>query len=99
MLRKFCAGGCYAHKLKKQLHCHGIDRCLVWLDLRHAVAAISIEGQVQGGGAPIANSTVTLWSASANAPSQLSQVKTDTNGQFQISVDQSMSDRRTTAAG
>jgi hypothetical protein len=54
-----------------------------------ATAAVSIEGQVQSGGAPIANSTLTLWSASANAPSQLSQVKTDTNGRFQISVDQS----------
>jgi hypothetical protein len=56
-----------------------------------AGAAISIEGQVQGGGAPIANSTVTLWSASANAPSQLSQVKTDAGGRFQISIDQSPS--------
>ena len=54
-----------------------------------AAAAISIEGQVQGGGAPIANSTVTLWSASASAPSQLAQVKTDADGRFQISIDQS----------
>jgi hypothetical protein len=54
-----------------------------------AAAAISIEGQVQGSGAPISNSTVTLWSASANAPSQLAQVETDADGQFQISVDQS----------
>jgi hypothetical protein len=56
-----------------------------------AAAATRIEGQVQGGGAPIANSTVTLWSASANAPSQLAQVKTDTNGRFQISAEQSPS--------
>ena len=54
-----------------------------------AVAAVHIEGQVQGGGGPIANSTVTLWAASANAPSQLAQVKTDANGQFEISVEQS----------
>src|SRR5262245_53861473 len=54
-----------------------------------ASAAIRIEGHVQGGGAPIANSTVTLWSASASAPSQLAQVKTDEDGRFQISVDQS----------
>jgi hypothetical protein len=54
-----------------------------------AAAATRIEGQVQGGGAPIANSTVTLWSASASAPSQLAQVKTDADGRFQISVDQS----------
>ena len=56
-----------------------------------AVAAVRIEGQVQGGGGPIANSTVTLWSASANAPSQLGQVKTDSNGHFEISVEQSPS--------
>ena len=45
-----------------------------------AAAAIRIEGQVQGGGGPIANSTVTLWGAGANAPSQLGQVQTDPNG-------------------
>src|SRR5262245_62334578 len=54
-----------------------------------AAAAIRIEGQVQGGGGPIANSTVTLWGASANAPSQLAQVQTDPNGGFEISVEQS----------
>src|SRR5262249_16265800 len=54
-----------------------------------AAAAIRIEGQVQGGGGPIANSTVTLWSAGANAPSQLAQVQTDPNGGFEISVEQS----------
>ena len=54
-----------------------------------AAAAAHIEGQVQGGGGPIAKSTVTLWAASANAPSQLVQVKTDANGQFEISVEQS----------
>ena len=56
-----------------------------------AAAAVQIEGQVQGGGGPIANSTVTLWSASVSAPSQLAQVKTDDNGQFKISVEQSPS--------
>ena len=55
-----------------------------------AVAAVHIEGQGQGGGGPIAKSTVTLWAASANAPSQLAQVKTDANGQFEISVEQSL---------
>ena len=38
-----------------------------------AAAAVRIEGQVQGGGGPIAKSTVTLWAASARAPTQLSQ--------------------------
>jgi hypothetical protein len=54
-----------------------------------AAAAIHIEGQVQGARAPIANSTVTLWMASISAPSQLAQGKTDANGRFEISVDQS----------
>src|SRR5262249_23757641 len=54
-----------------------------------AAAAIRIEGQVQGGGAPNANSTVTLWGAGANEPSQLAQVQTDPNGGFEISVEQS----------
>ena len=57
-----------------------------------AAAAVHIEGQVQGGGGPIAKSTVTLWAASANGPSQLAQVKTNANGQFEISVEQSPSD-------
>jgi hypothetical protein len=51
-----------------------------------AAAAIRIEGQVQGGGGPIAKSTVTLWAASPNAPSQLAQVRSDANGMFEISV-------------
>jgi hypothetical protein len=49
-----------------------------------AAAADQIKGQVQGGGGPIANSTVTLWAASANAPSQLAQVATDPDGWFEI---------------
>src|SRR5262245_27395881 len=54
-----------------------------------AAAAIRIEGKVKGGGGPIANSTVTLWGAGANAPSQLAQVQTNPNGGFEISVEQS----------
>ncbi|MGC2462937.1 MAG: hypothetical protein WA446_18505 [Steroidobacteraceae bacterium] len=57
-----------------------------------AAAAVHIEGQVQGGGGPIANSTVTLWAASANAPSQLAQVKTDANGGFEITAERSSGD-------
>src|SRR5262249_38654056 len=49
-----------------------------------AEAAVRIEGQVQGGGAPIANSNVTLWEASAGAPKQLVQTKTDRNGRFEV---------------
>jgi hypothetical protein len=35
--------------------------------------AAEIEGQVLGGGAPIARSTVTLWSAGTDVPRQLGQ--------------------------
>ena len=49
-----------------------------------AFAADSIKGQVLGGGAPIAQSTVTLWAASAGAPKQLAQTRTDNDGRFEV---------------
>ena len=49
-----------------------------------ASAAESIKGQVIGGGAPIARSTVTLWEASAGSPKQLAQTKTRDDGQFEV---------------
>jgi hypothetical protein len=49
-----------------------------------AFAADSIRGQVLGGGAPIANSTVTLWEAGADAPKQLAQTKTNDDGRFEV---------------
>jgi hypothetical protein len=47
-----------------------------------ASAADAIEGQVLGGGQPVANSTVTLWAAGSGAPRQLAQARTDANGHF-----------------
>src|SRR5208283_64392 len=49
-----------------------------------ANAAENIYGQVLGAGAPIANSTVTLWAASASAPKQLAQTRTGADGRFAI---------------
>ena len=49
-----------------------------------ASAADSIKGQVLGGGAPIVNSTVTLWAASADAPKQLAQTKSGNDGMFEV---------------
>src|SRR4030095_14948313 len=49
-----------------------------------AAAASPIRGQVLGGGAPIANSTVTLWAASAGAPLQLGQTRTGADGRFAL---------------
>src|SRR5208337_1568216 len=52
-----------------------------------ACAADSIEGQVLGAGAPIAKSTVTLWSASADAPKQLAETQTGDDGRFTLSAE------------
>ena len=49
-----------------------------------AAADVRIEGQVEAGGAPLANSTVTLWAASADEPRQLAQVKSGSDGRFQL---------------
>jgi hypothetical protein len=49
-------------------------------------ATENINGQVQGAGAPIANSTVTLWAASAGAPKQLAQTRTGAEGHSAISA-------------
>jgi hypothetical protein len=57
-----------------------------------ASAADSIKGQVLGGDAPIANSTVTLWAEGADAPMQLAQTKTGEDGRFEVHVSGSQDD-------
>ena len=47
-------------------------------------ASDSIKGQVMGGGAPIAKSTVTLWEASADAPKRIAQTRTSDDGRFEV---------------
>src|ERR1039458_8064036 len=47
-------------------------------------SAADIKGQVMGGGAPIAQSTVMLMQSSAGEPKQLAQTKTDSNGNFAV---------------
>src|SRR6516225_9278408 len=47
-------------------------------------AAVRIEGQVQAGGGPLANSTVTLWGASSGEPRQLAQTRTSSDGRFAV---------------
>src|SRR5208283_3682807 len=49
-----------------------------------ALAADNLKGQVILGGAPVAKSTVTLWEASAGAPKQLGQAKTNADGRFEV---------------
>ena len=45
---------------------------------------VRIEGQVQAGGGPLANSTVTLWAASAGEPRQIAQARTNNDGRFEL---------------
>jgi hypothetical protein len=49
-----------------------------------ALAADHLSGRVLGGGAPIANSTVTLWEASSSESNKLAEAKTNEQGQFEI---------------
>src|SRR5215469_9727971 len=49
-----------------------------------ALAQQNIKGQVLGGGAPIAKSTVTLWEASTDAPKKLAETKTNDEGRFDL---------------
>src|SRR5208282_3834140 len=49
-----------------------------------ALATDHLSGRVLGGGAPVANSTVTLWEASSNAPKKLAETKTNGQGQFEL---------------
>ena len=53
---------------------------------KQALADENFKGHVLGGGAPIAKSTVTLWEASAGAPKQLAQTKTDDDGRFECAA-------------
>jgi ethanolamine utilization protein EutQ (cupin superfamily) len=49
-------------------------------------AAVSLNGQVLGAGAPIAGSTVTLYAASAGAPKQLAQTSSSADGRFALNA-------------
>src|SRR5262249_5698140 len=70
-----------------------INVIIAWVLLSSVstLAAAAIEGQVLGGGAPLANATVTLWEASSDAPKQLAQSKTDREGRFQLRAEQEQS--------
>jgi len=57
-----------------------------------AVSAASLNGQVLGAGAPIANSTVTLWAARAGAPKQLAQARSGADGRFTLTAPSALAD-------
>jgi len=56
------------------------------MSVMSTMAAVSLNGQVLGGGGPIGNSTVTLWAATAAAPAQLGQARTGADGRFTIAA-------------
>jgi hypothetical protein len=69
-------------------HKHRLRAAVVGLlSIAPVLAANAIEGQVTGAGAPIADSTVTLWAASADAPKQLAQARTGADGRFVLNAD------------
>ena len=53
-----------------------------------AAASVQIEGEVQAAHGAVKGSTVTLWAASADAPTRLAQATTGADGSFAVSVDQ-----------
>jgi hypothetical protein len=64
--------------------CLGFIAGLMSLASGPVAAAVRIAGQVQAGGGPLVNSTVTLWVANTADPRQLAQTRTDSDGRFQI---------------
>src|SRR5215468_11406185 len=56
------------------------------LSAMSALGAVSLKGEVLSGGGPVANSTVTLWAATAAAPAQLGQARTGADGRFTIAA-------------
>ncbi len=59
---------------------------LAGLSLAGAAFAAPLDGQVLGGGAPVANATVTLWQAGSATPRQLAQARSGADGHFALAV-------------
>jgi hypothetical protein len=51
-----------------------------------ATAEDKLEGRVLGGGAPIADSKVTLWAATGGAPREINHGQTDVDGRFSMKL-------------
>src|SRR5215475_6337979 len=67
--------------------CAALIVCLQSFTSGLVAAAVRIEGQVQAGGGPLANSIVTLWAASTADPRQLAQTATSNDSQETIGAD------------
>ena len=66
-----------------------VETTLLTLDIlgsacASATVAVLVQGQVQAGGRPLANSAVTLWAASAGEPKQLAQARSGSDGRFEF---------------
>lgn len=48
------------------------------------LAAEALKGEVLIGGAPVADSSVTLWAAGEGAPKELGRARTDAAGRFDL---------------
>src|SRR5262249_9420070 len=70
--------------------CVGLILGLVSFTARPVAAAVHIEGQVQAGGVPLANSTVTLLAYSTADRRQLPQKTKCNNGMFKIARQQTI---------
>jgi hypothetical protein len=68
----------------------GLTAALLSCACAPSEAAVLLEGQVQAGGGPVANSTVTLWAASTGEPRQLGQTKTSSDGRFTLGSDETV---------
>src|SRR5215475_14036973 len=66
--------------------CAGFAVAILSFSLGGPASAADISGQVLGAGAPIANSTVTLWAASAGNPQELAQTRTGADGRFSMAL-------------
>lgn len=59
----------------------------VTVNFGQVAAAEQLAGYVNGGGGPIANSTVTLWAAGEGAPVKLSETRSGDEGAFRFEFD------------
>jgi hypothetical protein len=89
LVREATAGGPMP-KIAKSIIASALIAGLLSCACGSANAAVRIEGQVQTGGGPVANSTVTLWAATAAQPKQLAQTRTSDGGRFELSTQETL---------
>jgi hypothetical protein len=73
----------HSPRLSRSLACAA---AVASLGLAGPAFAAALDGQVLGAGAPIADSTVTLWAAGPEAPKELARTRTNAEGRFELSI-------------